>query len=181
VPGSHLLIKVSGADLPQHAYGGGGSASCYLVRPAIGVHHGPSFNILAVGVLVLWGVNNPAVWGVGIVNLVFWIGIGHAGTFISAFLLLMRQHWRSAFSRFAEAYDTICAGLRWLCTRCLHVGRIHSSLTGCSPIPNTLLLNPNWKQRTRRGTPLRSEPFTGFVSLIVLVRGPAARPCSDAR
>jgi Ni/Fe-hydrogenase subunit HybB-like protein len=100
------------------------------------------FQILAQGT-GLWGINNPAVWGVGIVNFVFWVGIGHAGTFISAFLLLMRQHWRSAFSRFAEAmtlFALACAGLFPL----LHLGRPQFAYW-LFPYPNTLVLNPNWR------------------------------------
>src|ERR1700728_432179 len=51
----------------------------------------------------IWGVNIPVAWGFAIVNFVWWIGIGHAGTFISAMLLLMRQDWRTSINRFAEA------------------------------------------------------------------------------
>src|SRR5262245_10778335 len=51
----------------------------------------------------IWGVNIPVAWGFAIVNFVWWIGIGHAGTLISAILLLMRQEWRTSINRFAEA------------------------------------------------------------------------------
>src|SRR6185436_1452913 len=51
----------------------------------------------------LWGVNVPVAWGVDILNFVWWIGIGHAGTLISAILLLLRQKWRTSINRFAEA------------------------------------------------------------------------------
>ena len=62
----------------------------------------------AVGYLLLagigiWGVNVPVAWGFAIVNFVWWIGIGHAGTLISAILLLLRQQWRQSINRFAEA------------------------------------------------------------------------------
>lgn len=60
-----------------------------------------------------WGVNNPVAWAFGIVNLVFWIGIGHAGTLISAILFLLRQDWRTAIARSAEAmtlFAVVCAG-----------------------------------------------------------------------
>src|SRR5690606_13639598 len=50
-----------------------------------------------------WGNNIPVAWGFGIINFVWWIGIGHAGTFISAVLLLFEQRWRSSINRFAEA------------------------------------------------------------------------------
>jgi Ni/Fe-hydrogenase subunit HybB-like protein len=77
--------------------------------------------LLAVGVGI-WGVNIPVGWGFAIVNFVWWIGIGHAGTLISAFLLLMRQKWRTSINRFAEAmtlFAVSCAGLFPL----LHLGR----------------------------------------------------------
>lgn len=91
----------------------------------------------------LWGINIPVVWGMGIVNLIFWIGIGHAGTFISAFLLLMRQHWRSAFSRFAEGmtlFALATAGLFPL----FHVGR-PEWIYYVFPYPNTYGLHSQWR------------------------------------
>ena len=51
----------------------------------------------------IWGVNVPIAWGFAIVNFVWWIGIGHAGTFISAILLLLHQTWRTSINRFTEA------------------------------------------------------------------------------
>src|SRR2546423_11110173 len=51
----------------------------------------------------LWGINQPVGWGFAIINFVWWIGIGHAGTLISAILLLLRQRWRTSINRFAEA------------------------------------------------------------------------------
>ncbi len=75
--------------------------------------------IKGVGV---WGVNQPVGWGFDIVNFVFWVGIGHAGTLISAILFLLRQRWRTAISRFAEAmtiFAVMCAGLFPL----IHTGR----------------------------------------------------------
>src|SRR6266705_721959 len=77
--------------------------------------------LLAVGVGI-WGVNIPVAWGFAIVNFVWWIGIGHAGTLISAILLLTRQKWRTSVNRFAEAmtlFAVACAGLFPL----LHLGR----------------------------------------------------------
>jgi molybdopterin-containing oxidoreductase family membrane subunit len=91
----------------------------------------------------IWGINIPTVWSVDITNLVFWIGIGHAGTFISAFLLLMRQHWRTAFSRFAEAmtlFALATAGMFPL----FHVGR-PEFIYYFAPYPNTMWLNPQWR------------------------------------
>src|ERR1019366_8507696 len=51
----------------------------------------------------IWGINVPIAWGFAIVNFVWWIGIGHAGTFISAILLLLHQQWRTSINRFTEA------------------------------------------------------------------------------
>ena len=62
----------------------------------------------------IWGNNQPAGWGFDIINFVWWIGIGHAGTLISAILLLMRQKWRMSINRFAEAmtiFAVMCAGM----------------------------------------------------------------------
>src|SRR4030095_1025262 len=62
----------------------------------------------------IWGVNVPVAWGFAIINFVWWIGIGHAGTLISAILLLLRQEWRTSINRFAEAmtlFAVACAGL----------------------------------------------------------------------
>lgn len=70
----------------------------------------------------IWGINQPVGWGFDIINFVWWIGIGHAGTLISAILLLMRQQWRNSINRFAEAmtlFAVMCAGMFPL----LHTGR----------------------------------------------------------
>lgn len=70
----------------------------------------------------LWGNNQPVAWGFPIVNFVFWVGIGHAGTLISAILFLLRQKWRTGIARFAEAmtiFAVICAGIFPI----IHTGR----------------------------------------------------------
>lgn len=70
----------------------------------------------------LWGNNNPVGWGFPIVNFVFWVGIGHAGTLISAILFLLRQRWRNGIARFAEGmtiFAVMTAGIFPL----IHVGR----------------------------------------------------------
>jgi len=71
----------------------------------------------------IWGNNSPAGWGWPIVNFVFWVGIGHAGTLISAILFLFRQHWRTSINRAAEAmtiFAVICAGT----FPGIHIGRV---------------------------------------------------------
>src|ERR1700690_2978551 len=70
----------------------------------------------------IWAITQPVAWGFAIINFVWWIGIGHAGTLISAILLLFKQQWRNSISRFAEAmtiFAVVCAGMFPL----IHVGR----------------------------------------------------------
>jgi Ni/Fe-hydrogenase subunit HybB-like protein len=70
----------------------------------------------------IWAITQPVAWGFAIINFVWWIGIGHAGTLISAILLLFKQTWRNSISRFAEAmtiFAVVCAGMFPL----IHVGR----------------------------------------------------------
>lgn len=79
--------------------------------------------VLVVKGVGIWGINVPVSWGFAIVNFVWWVGIGHAGTLISAILLLLRQQWRTSINRFAEAmtlFAVACAGLFPL----IHLGRL---------------------------------------------------------
>jgi Ni/Fe-hydrogenase subunit HybB-like protein len=91
----------------------------------------------------VWGVNIPVAWGFAIVNFVWWIGIGHAGTFISAILLLLQQDWRTSINRFAEAmtlFAVACAGIFPL----LHLGRPWV-FYWLIPYPDTMDLWPQWR------------------------------------
>ena len=91
----------------------------------------------------VWGLNNPVGWGWAIVNFVFWIGIGHAGTLISAILFLFRQSWRTAINRFAEAmtiFAVACAGI----FPGIHVGRVWVAYW-MFPIPNQMGMWPNFR------------------------------------
>ena len=91
----------------------------------------------------IWGVDIPVAWGFAIVNFVWWIGIGHAGTFISAMLLLMRQDWRTSINRFAEAmtlFAVACAGMFPL----LHLGRPWV-FYWIVPYPNSMKLWPQFR------------------------------------
>ena len=91
----------------------------------------------------IWGINIPVAWGFAIINFVWWIGIGHAGTFISAILLLLNQTWRSSINRFAEAmtlFAVMCAGLFPL----LHLGRPWL-FYWLMPYPNTMTTWPNFR------------------------------------
>jgi molybdopterin-containing oxidoreductase family membrane subunit len=117
--------------------------------------------LFAYGIGV-WGINIPVAWGFAIVNFVWWIGIGHAGTFISAFLLLMRKEWRTSINRFAEAmtlFAVACAGLMPL----LHLGRPYF-FYWLLPYPNTMQLWPQFR------SPLVWDVFAvmtyGLVSLV---------------
>jgi len=91
----------------------------------------------------VWGLNVPVSWGFAIINFVWWIGIGHAGTLISAILHLMRQDWRNSINRFAEAmtiFAVMCTGMFPL----LHVGRPWLAYW-LLPLPNTMSLWPQWR------------------------------------
>jgi molybdopterin-containing oxidoreductase family membrane subunit len=117
--------------------------------------------LLAVGVGI-WGINIPVAWGFAIINFVWWIGIGHAGTLISAILLLLRQNWRTSINRFAEAmtlFAVACAGIFPL----LHLGRPWLFYY-LFPYPNTMWLWPQFR------SPLVWDVFAvltyGTVSLV---------------
>nr|MDQ3332679.1 polysulfide reductase NrfD [Planctomycetota bacterium] len=106
--------------------------------------------VLGVGVIYListgvgiWGHKNPVYWGWPIVNFVFWVGIGHAGTLISAILFLFRQNWRTGINRFAEAmtlFAVACAGLYPL----LHTGRPWLAYW-MVPYPNSMGMWPQFR------------------------------------
>ena len=91
----------------------------------------------------IWGIEIPVAWGFAITNFVWWIGIGHAGTLISAILLLLHQSWRNSINRFAEAmtiFAVICAGMFPL----LHLGRSWV-FYWILPYPNTMHVQPNFR------------------------------------
>jgi Ni/Fe-hydrogenase subunit HybB-like protein len=91
----------------------------------------------------IWGINIPVGWGFAIINFVWWIGIGHAGTLISAILLLLKQSWRNSINRFAEAmtlFAVMCAGLFPI----LHTGRPWLAYW-LTPYPNTMGVWPQFR------------------------------------
>ena len=98
--------------------------------------------LFAAGVGI-WGVNIPVAWGFAIGNFVWWIGIGHAGTFISAFLLLLRQKWRTSINRFAEAMTLFAAGIAGLFP-ILHLGRPWF-FYWLIPYPDVMNVWPQWR------------------------------------
>ena len=91
----------------------------------------------------VWGLNKPVSWGFDITNFVFWVGIGHAGTLISAILYLFRQKWRTGINRFAEAM-TIFAVICALMFPGIHVGRIWLEYW-IAPVPNQMSMWPNFR------------------------------------
>jgi Ni/Fe-hydrogenase subunit HybB-like protein len=91
----------------------------------------------------IWGVNNPVGWGWAIINFVFWVGIGHAGTLISAILFLFRQKWRTSINRAAEAM-TLFAVACALIFPGIHVGRIWVAYW-MAPVPNQMSMWPNFR------------------------------------
>ncbi len=98
--------------------------------------------LFATGVGV-WGNQNPVMWGFPIINFVFWVGIGHAGTLISAILFLFRQRWRTGINRFAEAmtiFAVICAGT----FPGIHIGRVWV-FYWLFPIPNQMEMWPQFR------------------------------------
>src|SRR4051812_39830528 len=103
----------------------------------------------AIGYLLIkgtgiWGIQIPNGWGFAIINFVWWIGIGHAGTLISAILLLFKQAWRTSINRFAEAmtlFAVMCAGLFPL----IHTGRPWLAAYWLFPYPNTMNVWPQFR------------------------------------
>ena len=91
----------------------------------------------------IWGINSPVAWGFAIANFVWWVGIGHAGTFISAVLLLLRQHWRTSINRFAEAMTIFAVAMAGLLP-ILHLGRPWF-FYWLMPYPNVMNLWPQWR------------------------------------
>lgn len=92
----------------------------------------------------LWGLNQPTGWGTDITTFVFWVGIGHAGTLISAILFLFRQKWRTGINRAAEAmtiFAVLTAGLVVL----THTGRPWLAAYWLLPYPNQRQLWPNFR------------------------------------
>lgn len=92
----------------------------------------------------IWGINNPVGWGWAIINFVWWIGIGHAGTLISAILLLFRQRWRTSINRAAEAmtiFAVLCAAQFPL----FHTGRPWLACYWLLPYPNSMDLWPQFR------------------------------------
>jgi molybdopterin-containing oxidoreductase family membrane subunit len=98
--------------------------------------------LFATGVGI-WGVNEPVAWAFALTNFVWWVGIGHAGTFISAILLLVRQKWRTSINRFAEAMTIFAVAMAGLMP-ILHLGRPWFAYW-LVPYPDVMNLWPQWR------------------------------------
>jgi Ni/Fe-hydrogenase subunit HybB-like protein len=115
----------------------------FLISFALVILLTVSVTYLLVAGVGIWGIQIPVGWAFAIVNFVWWIGIGHAGTLISAILLLLRQQWRTSINRFAEAmtlFAVSCAGLFPL----LHMGRPWLAYW-LFPYPDTMKMWPNFR------------------------------------
>jgi molybdopterin-containing oxidoreductase family membrane subunit len=109
----------------------------------------------------VWGNNIPVNWGIAISNYIWFLGIGHAGTLISAMLLIMNAHWRNSLNRFAEAmtlFAVVCAGLYPI----LHLGRPWL-FYWMAPYPNVMSVWPQFR------SPLTWDFFAVLTYLTVSV------------
>ncbi len=159
-----VLAEVAPADLPRQEIIGNRRDFAWITDKICSITEGPtptwwwvafgvaclvaSFTVVGLVYLVstgvgVWGHANPVNWAWDIVNFVFWIGIGHAGTLISAILCLFRQKWRTSINRAAEAmtiFAVVCAGLFPL----FHVGRVWWAWW-LFPLPNANALWPQFR------------------------------------
>ena len=159
-----ILQEIRPAAMPRRKIVEGGRSFHWITDKVCGIVEGPTpgwwwvamavclfvasftgmglFYLVTVGTGA-WGLRNPVFWGWAIVNFVFWIGIGHAGTLISAILCLLRQKWRTSINRAAEAmtiFAVMCAGIFPL----FHVGRVWFAWW-LFPIPNSNAIWPNFR------------------------------------
>ena len=130
----------------------------------------------------IWGINIPIAWGFAIVNFVWWIGIGHAGTLISAILLLLKQDWRTSINRFSEAM-TLFAVAQAAMFPILHLGRPWL-FYWLMPYPNSMWLWPQPRSPliwdvfavSTYGTVSFIFWFTGLIPDFATMRDRAVKP-----
>src|SRR6202795_4555518 len=152
------IKRLSPVLVPGHTYGSVTDkiSAIVLTRPiSLGWFVGFAISFSIVGMLTvalgwlitkgtgIWGINIPIGWGFAIVNFIWWIGIGHAGTLISAILFLLNQDWRTSINRFAEAmtlFAVACAGLYPV----LHLGRPWLAYL-LFPYPKTMGMWPQFR------------------------------------
>jgi molybdopterin-containing oxidoreductase family membrane subunit len=138
--------------------------------------------LLAKGIGI-WGNNVPVGWAFDIINFVWWIGIGHAGTLISAVLLLFKQDWRTSINRFAEAM-TLFAVACALIFPIFHTGRPWLAAYWLFPYPNTMGIWPNFRSPllwdvvavSTYGSVSAAFWFTGLIPDLATFRDRATHP-----
>src|SRR3954451_13267231 len=156
-------------SLLNHVWMGAGKGWWMLFGLALA-----GLGLLGIGITVtlakgvgMWGNNIPVGWAYGIINFVWWIGIGHAGTLISAILLLFQQKWRTSINRFAEAM-TLFAVMQAGLFPVLHTGRPWFAIY-IIPYPSTMQLWPQFKSALPWDAAAISTYFT--VSLVFWYTG----------
>ncbi|HBF13990.1 MAG TPA: hydrogenase [Deltaproteobacteria bacterium] len=143
-PGKTYADLANDVCKPLESFPTGKWYACFafsLAALIVGVYCGHGLFTRGIGV---WGLNQPVGWAVDITNFVFWIGIGHAGTLISAILFLFRQKWRTAINRSAEAmtiFAVMTAGIWPL----IHTGRPWLAFYWLFPYPNQRQLWVNFR------------------------------------
>jgi Ni/Fe-hydrogenase subunit HybB-like protein len=137
-----ITDKISGVVL------GGRTPLSWFVVVSIGMMLMGALGLAVTWLLIkgtgIWGVNQPVGWGFAIINFVWWIGIGHAGTLISAILLLLHQGWRTSINRFAEGmtiFAVMCAGVFPI----IHTGRPWLAAYWLFPYPNSMAVWPQFR------------------------------------
>ncbi|MGO4567627.1 NrfD/PsrC family molybdoenzyme membrane anchor subunit [Rhizobium sp. 2YAF20] len=135
--------------------------ACFCVSLMLLLSFVISATVLLIYGVGVWGNNIPVNWGLAITNYIWFLGIGHAGTLISALLLLLNARWRNSLNRFAEAmtlFAVICAGLYPI----LHLGRPWF-FYWIAPYPNTMTISPQFK------SPLSWDFFAVLTYLTVSI------------
>jgi len=145
IPRNHDLQSVTAriSDIVLHRPTGKGWLALFGTGNLLLAMFGLVIIYLLITGVGIWGINIPVAWGFTITDFVWWIGIGHAGTLISAILLLLHQKWRTSINRIAEAmtiFALMCAGLFPL----LHLGRPWFAYW-LLPYPNTMQLWPQFR------------------------------------
>ena len=152
-------------------------AFCFLMLLVV------SLSYLLFKGIGIWGNNAPVGWAFDIINFVWWIGIGHAGTLISAVLLLFKQDWRTSINRFAEAM-TLFAVACALIFPIFHTGRPWLAAYWLFPYPNTMALWPNFRSPllwdvfavSTYGSVSAAFWFTGLIPDLATFRDRAVNP-----
>jgi molybdopterin-containing oxidoreductase family membrane subunit len=153
---THEIVDIS-LDYPDKR----GWWACFVGALVLLVLFAVSASVLFWNGVGVWGNNIPVGWGLAISNYIWFLGIGHAGTLISALLLLLHQRWRNSLNRFAEAmtlFAVICGGLYPI----LHLGRPWL-FYWMAPYPNTMTIWPQFK------SPLTWDFFAVLTYLTVSV------------